>query len=200
MNKKLLRRQMLERRNKLSQEEIFSKSKQIKNILFNLEEYCVSKVILSYISFSSEVNTFEIIKESILKGKKVVVPISIKEKRELLLSTLCNFEEELTLGSYNILEPKKEYIRIISSNEINLILVPGIAFSKQGDRIGYGKGYFDRLLSKITCFKIGLAFNFQIIEQITPSQFDIKVDKIITEERIINNLSKKNSPLIPKQN
>jgi 5-formyltetrahydrofolate cyclo-ligase len=126
------------------------------------------------------------IKECLSIGKKVLVPFSDTKNRILILSEL-NSWEDLTPGSYGILEPKEEKIIQPSSDKIDLIIVPGVGFDEDGRRIGHGKGYYDDLLkySKDT-ISIGLAFEIQILDKIPTEKHDIAVNKIITEKRLID--------------
>ena len=115
----------------------------------------------------------------------IVVPISDVENKRLILSKLNNWKD-LKEGAYNILEPKRINENIISLDKIDLIIVPGIGFDLNGNRIGHGKGYYDRLLEKSkNSINIGLSFEPQIIDNIQIKNQDIPVDKIITEKRII---------------
>ena len=113
-----------------------------------------------------------------------MVPISNKEDYSLILSKLNSFED-LVEGPYGILEPKKEKIKEISFDEIDLIIIPGIVFDLKGNRIGHGKGFYDRLLKNTKVSIIALAFEFQIIGKIPVDKNDKPVDIIITEKRII---------------
>jgi 5-formyltetrahydrofolate cyclo-ligase len=89
-------------------------------------------------------------------------------------------------GAYNILEPRQECVNEVSPESIDLMIVPGVAFDCQGNRIGHGMGYYDRLLQKkMRAHYFGLAFELQIVESIPSEKHDIKVEKIVTEERII---------------
>ena len=178
--KQELRQDILKKRNNLTSFEIKGKSEKIKQLLFSLPEYKNSKKILYYVSFGSEVNTHNMIKES-LKTKKVVVP-KIKEQN-LILSRIYSFSE-LSNSSYNILEPVKT--KRIDEKKIDLIIVPGIAFDKKGNRIGYGKGYYDKLLKKLNAKKIALSFEMQLINNIPKQKHDVSVDMIISEKKIYN--------------
>jgi 5-formyltetrahydrofolate cyclo-ligase len=125
------------------------------------------------------------IKESIDMGKAVVVPKSVTKEYKLILSRHTNWDD-LEAGAYNILEPKKESIEEVDIESIDLIIVPGVVFDIHGNRIGHGKGYYDRLLKNSRNIpSIGLAFGLQIVENIISEQHDEKIDMIITEERII---------------
>ncbi|NLW40703.1 MAG: 5-formyltetrahydrofolate cyclo-ligase [Tissierellia bacterium] len=187
MDKKVMRKEMLENRSKLTKKEIREKSNKIKEKLMRLEKFKEAQVIFSFISFGDEVDTHEIIKESLKLGKRVGVPVTIPEGRKLLVSELYDFDKELELGYYDILAPKEEYIREIHPKEIDVVLVPGVVFTPAGYRIGYGGGYYDRFFSKNKdIYKIGLCFDMQIADEIPIDLYDIPVDIIITEDRIID--------------
>lgn len=187
MDKKVMRKEMLENRSKLTKKEIREKSNKIKEKLMRLEKFKEAQVIFSFISFGDEVDTHEIIKESLKLGKRVGVPVTIPEGRKLLVSELYDFDKELELGYYDILAPKEEYIREIHPKEIDVVLVPGVVFTPAGYRIGYGGGYYDRFFSKNKdVYKIGLCFDMQIADEIPIDLYDIPVDIIITEDRIID--------------
>lgn len=187
MDKKVMRKEMLENRSKLTKKEIREKSNKIKEKLMRLEKFKEAQVIFSFISFGDEVDTHEIIKESLKLGKRIGVPVTIPEGRKLLVSELYDFDKELELGYYDILAPKEEYIREIHPKEIDVVLVPGVVFTPAGYRIGYGGGYYDRFFSKNKdVYKIGLCFDMQIADEIPIDLYDIPVDIIITEDRIID--------------
>jgi 5-formyltetrahydrofolate cyclo-ligase len=183
-NKNEIRRLLINKRLNLSKDEVLTKSIQIKKRLFKIDEFKKTKKILFYLSYNSEVFTHDAIKEAFI-DKEVVIPIINKKNHTLILSKLNSFKD-LEEGPYGILEPKKEKIKEISINEIDLIIIPGTVFDLNGNRIGHGKGYYDKLLKNTKKPIIGLAFEFQIIEKIPTDKNDIPVDKIITEKRIIN--------------
>jgi len=150
-----------------------------------LDEFKEAKTILFYVSYDNEVYTHEMIKESLEVKKQVVVPKTDMNKRTILCSTLTKWDD-LLAGAYNILEPRQECLNEVSPESIDLIIMPGIAFDCQGNRIGHGMGYYDRLLKKkMNAHRLGLAFEFQIVENIPTEPHDIKVEKIVTEKRII---------------
>jgi len=179
-----IREGIKEKRRKQNKEENRKKSREIKKRLFNLKVFNNAKTVLFYVSYNGEVNTHEMIKKA-LNIKKIVVPISNIADETLNLSILEDFYD-LEISSYNILEPKKECITNISINDIDLIIIPGVAFDINGNRMGHGKGYYDKLLEKSKVAKVGLCFEFQLVENIPTESHDIPVDKIITEKRIIN--------------
>jgi 5-formyltetrahydrofolate cyclo-ligase len=174
-------------RKNLQYEEVEKKSKNIIQKLMDTAWYRQSNTIMSYIDFRNEVITRSFIKHALKDNKRIIVPITDMSSKILILSELKDFDNELCQSSYGILEPKKEYVRVVSCNLLDLVLVPGLAFDTSGYRIGYGGGYYDRLLQRLPqkTITIGLAFEFQIVGNIPVESFDRKVDFIITEERII---------------
>lgn len=191
MDKKTLRKEILQKRATLSTENILEYSDIIESKLYETDSYKEAKTIMSFISFSDEIHTHEIIKGSIKLGKSIVVPVTIPKTREMKVSQVLDFSE-LEIGYYNILTPKKEFIRFVDPNTIDLILVPGVVFARNGYRVGYGGGYYDRFFSKLNkeVKKIGLAFDLQIVDKVPTDSFDIPIDLIITEKEIIDCLKK----------
>jgi 5-formyltetrahydrofolate cyclo-ligase len=181
--KDVIRKELIEKRKKMSKKEVLEKNKLIKKRLFEINEFKKASTILFYVSYGNEVYTHDMIKEA-LNDKKVVVPISNKEDCSLSLSILDSWND-LEEGSYGILEPRKDCIKEISIDEIDLIIVPGVGFDLNGNRLGHGKGYYDRLLEKTKAISIGLAFELQIVKNIPTDRNDVPVDIIVTEERII---------------
>jgi len=175
-----IRKKILKRRDSLAEEDIQEKSRRIKEILFSLPRFISAKNILFYASFRSEVRTDIMITEA-LNRKNVFLPKVFE--RELKIFEIKDIGE-LKKGFCGILEPITERLLVELAN-IELAIIPGVCFDKMGFRIGYGGGYYDRLIPKLSCKKIGLAFSLQIIDEIPHSPLDAKVDKIITEDGII---------------
>ena len=187
LDKKTLRKVMIEKRKSISQEERIKKSKKIKERLFSTEYDKNAYFIFTFISTQEEVDTHNIIRKSLEKGKRIGVPITLPKEKKLLVSEIKNMDEELEMGFYDILTPKKEYIREIPPEEIDIVLVPGLIFREDGFRIGYGGGYYDRFLRNVKdVVKIGLCYEMQLYEDIPIASHDVPVDYIITEKRIID--------------
>lgn len=188
MEKKTLRRQILSKRSALGNEVNISLSKKIFNTLKNTEYYKKAENIFVFISFGSEIDTHEFIKEGIKEGKNILVPVTIHETREMKPSLLKDFNE-LEIGYFNILSPKEEYIRYIDPQDIDLVVVPGAVFDRRGYRVGYGGGFYDRFLStKIRkgVPKIAVGFDLQVVDKVPTEEFDFPVDFIITEKEVID--------------
>ena len=179
--KNQLRDDILEKRNSLPKEEVTSKSRNIEERLFNLDPYKKSRTVMLFVSFNNEVYTHDMIKKSFGK-KNVVIPKVMQQ--EIEPSVIIDFDSLIPAGKFGILEPIE--IMKIAYKNIDLVLVPGIAFDSGGHRIGYGFGYYDKFLKKVPkAVKVGLAFDFQIVDRIPAEEHDVPVDFIITEKRVI---------------
>lgn len=148
------------------------------------ETYKNARGIFIYIGFGSEINTKIIIKDALNSGKEVYVPKVIK--KDMVFIKIDSLENLVT-SSYGILEPigdKSDF----DVNKLDLIVMPGVAFDREGNRLGYGGGYYDKFLeqNQIECKKIALSYDFQVLEKLEVEEHDIKVDLIITENQVIN--------------
>ncbi|MDH5174398.1 MAG: 5-formyltetrahydrofolate cyclo-ligase [Elusimicrobiota bacterium] len=192
--KRKLRQELLRKRGNLSRNEINAKSGKIENRLFALPEFQRAKTVMFYVSFRNEVATGKMMRNAMKLKKRIAVPVVHGEK--IVAYEIKNPKKELSKGSFGIREPKKEFRRRVNRKEIDLVVVPGVVFDKRGGRLGYGRGYYDRFLgsksTKVTmnrshqCALVGLAFDLQIAREIPLKRKDVKVDKIVTENRIIN--------------
>ena len=172
---------VLEKRNLLTKKEILEKSKKIEEYLFSIEQYKNSKIVMFYVSFINEVYTHEMIRNA-LKNKTVVIPKVVH--KEIEPSIIIDFDNLISSGKFGILEPIE--IMKVAYKNIDVVLVPGIAFDQYGHRIGYGLGYYDKFLRKVPkATKIGLAFDLQVMDKIPKELHDVPVDFIITEERVL---------------
>ena len=180
--KKNIRKNIRVVRRKISDEILKKKNALIEQNLYTTTEYVKAKILHIYISsFDCEVNTFYIINFFLENKGKVIVPIVNKEKEILFhseLKTLSGLEK----SKFKILEPVEKYF--INPDIADLIIVPGFAYDKKGNRIGHGKGYYDKFLANINSPKFALAFDFQIVDDIPVTSNDIPVDVIISEKTI----------------
>ena len=177
---------MLARRSSLSPDAVIEKSNLVRKNLFGLPQFKTAKVIMFYVARDKEVRTEEMIKESLRMGKTVAVPITRVKERNLVPSLLTDYDLELSPGTYQIPEPKEEYIRPVSPQEIDLVIVPGVAFDHRGSRLGFGEGFYDNFLKAVSpkTTRIGLAFQLQMVEELPSEEKDERVDMIITEEEV----------------
>ncbi|MFH1073973.1 MAG: 5-formyltetrahydrofolate cyclo-ligase [Candidatus Firestonebacteria bacterium] len=162
------------------------KSRVIMKKLFSLPEFKKAKKVMFYVSFNNEVDTHKMISKALKIKKKIYVPVADFKNMRLSINRIREFPGNLKRSKYGILEPGKEYKDIFKGNKIDIIVVPGIGFDCDGNRIGYGGGFYDRLLKRIKAVKIGLAFDFQMFKKIPTDENDQKLDMIITEKREFN--------------
>jgi len=171
----------LEAQNKLEKDE---KSLLIKEKLFALPEFKGAKIIMFYVSTEFEVDTRGMIDDALAMGKKVAVPYVFENGKGKMVSSLIKSRtENLVKGPYGIYQPGKGAYTQLSSSEIDLVIVPGVAFTKDGVRLGRGAGFYDRFLkgiSKEIC-TIGIAFDLQVVSGLPHGKHDVPVGKLITE-------------------
>ena len=154
------------------------KSAAISRKLFRLREFKRAKTVMFYIAFRGEVDTTEMIKVAIKLGKKVTVPVCDTNNR-LMGPCLLHEGAHLKNGPYGVKEPvNKICFRL---NQLDLVLVPGVAFDRKGNRLGRGKGFYDRMLSKLACRipAIGVAFDFQVLPCVPTCSHDVSVKKVL---------------------
>ena len=194
LDKSKIREEILSKRRSLREKELRAMSKEIQKRLFFLPEFQESRTISLYVDFDNEVRTKDMIKDCIDKGKRVVIPFIRSKDRAIILSEVKDIDKELEPSTFGILEPAKGYFRPVPYNEIDTVVVPGVAFDAKGGRLGYGGGYYDRLLINVNrkAHLIGLAFEFQILKEVPQQSHDIVLESIITEKRIINCFSNQN--------
>ena len=188
MDKGELRKEIKLKRENLDKNIKLRADEKIRKSLFESEIYKNSKVVFIYVNMDSEINTIDIIKELLTSDKVVavpkVIPVSLKERqmKALKINSMLQLNES---GAFGILEPSVECEDI--SEDVDLIIIPGLAFDINGNRLGYGGGFYDRFLRKYPNSKrVALCYDFQIFDEIPHEFFDEKVDLIISEEKIIS--------------
>lgn len=179
--KQAIRTRVLEDRGRLSPEERRARSAAIENRLFSLPAFRSAAVVMFFASFRSEVETEHMIGRALAEGKRVVLP-RVKGKA-LELVEIGSFERDVAPGAWGIPEPERG--RPAELAEIGLIVVPGAAFDGRGNRIGYGAGFYDKLLPRYQGRTVALAFELQIVPEVPADSHDIPVQTIVTEKRVI---------------
>ncbi|HHU71787.1 MAG TPA: 5-formyltetrahydrofolate cyclo-ligase [Clostridiales bacterium] len=190
MLKAKLREALKIKRNSLSDNEVIAMSEAIKGRILGLDLYKSSSNILSFISFGKEVDTKELIKSSIDYQKNIYAPrVAINSMDFYKISNL----ENLVTSKFGVSEPKPDYNNLFILNEERLkektiMIIPGLAFDSMGNRLGYGKGYYDEYLSREYAkdfTKIALAYDFQIVDEVPTDEYDLPVDYIVTPSKVI---------------
>ncbi|ADK06831.1 TPA: 5-formyltetrahydrofolate cyclo-ligase [Bacillus anthracis] len=176
-----LRKQIIEHMNSLSKERYTTLSEQIAFSLYEQKEWAEAKIIGITLSMENEVNTYPIIEKAWEEGKRVVVPKCNKETRTMSFRQISNFDQLETVYM-NLREPIPALTEEVNADEIDLQIVPGVAYTERGERIGYGGGYYDRYLVHYKGKTLSLAYSFQMVEHIPVEPFDKNVEKIITEK------------------
>ena len=143
-----------------------------------------AKCVLLYASKRGEVHTDGIIQSALSLGKKVALPVTIKEGNVLELYEIKGIDE-LSEGAFGILEPARNPERRVQPEEVELVMVPGVSFDRRGHRLGYGMGYYDSLLKKVKGCKVGLAYDMQIVEHVPDEPHDVAVDMVVTQSETI---------------
>jgi 5-formyltetrahydrofolate cyclo-ligase len=164
-------------------------SKKITNSFRKLEEYKNSRMPLIYVSFRSEVDTHQLIRERLNSGLEVAIPKTDVTNRRLETYLLKDKDwgKGLRPGAYGILEPDAKVAPLIRPSQIDMVVVPGSVFDRRCGRYGYGGGYYDRFLSieAPQALRIGLAFSLQIVPGIPLKTHDQKMDIIVMENEIL---------------
>ena len=170
-------------------EEALRKSLTIAGHLAALPEYRSAQTVMLYAAVRGEVDTGALMARVISDGKKLVLPRAVPETRELELRRVSDPPSELAPGNYGIPEPLSG-TEIIPAESVDLVAVPGVAFDRRGNRLGYGAGYYDRFLGRRggggsppapRPVAVGLAFEFQVVDELPAGEHDRSVHILVTE-------------------
>jgi 5-formyltetrahydrofolate cyclo-ligase len=158
----------------------------VREQVLSIPEFINAKIVVFYASFRSEVETRTLMEEAVMTGKRIVLPKVNREGHTLMLYEVKNMDE-LTPGYMGIPEPPQIDERRVGIDDADLVVIPGAGFDYAGNRLGYGAGYYDSLLSrrKKKIPVIALAYEEQIVDTIPAETHDVKVDMIVTDKRVI---------------
>lgn len=179
MDKKQLRKQIRERKKEFSLPEKIELSRSVFEKIEKEELFKEAKVVLLYYSMDDEVYTHDFV-EKHYKTKTILLPCV--DGDDLILRQYLGIESMKAGEQFGILEPVgKEFNDL---EKIDLMIIPGVAFDKEKNRLGRGRGFYDRLLKTVNATKIGVCFDFQIVEQVPTEDFDVKMDVVISTTNI----------------
>ncbi|MCK4912814.1 MAG: 5-formyltetrahydrofolate cyclo-ligase [Candidatus Omnitrophica bacterium] len=185
--KQEVRKKLLERLLSLTKDEIEKRSKNVENKLSELLLYKKAKMIMVYYPLRGEVDILNTIRRD-LGSKRFCFPVMNLKAKSLRIFEIANLDQDFVLGPRGVMQPDTERTKEVNIKEIDIVIVPGLAFDKERNRLGRGAGYYDRFLQNITTStkKIGIAFEFQILENLpTNLSWDQKVDTIVSENFIV---------------
>lgn len=175
MNKKELRKAIREKKRAMTEDQIREKSEELGRLFLASEEYSAARSIYGYLPYNQEVRTVPMLEQALRDGKRVAVPKCYgDEMRFIWMDDLSKVEK----GYANIPEPIAD--GPIADDETALVLMPGMAFDKEGHRIGYGGGFYDKFLAREQNHpKLALCYDFQMVPSLETEEFDIPVDKVL---------------------
>jgi 5-formyltetrahydrofolate cyclo-ligase len=186
LTKQTWRERMRDQLKSLSSSDVAQRSASIWERLAVLTEFVSAQGLLIYVSRGNEVATHGLIRQLLAMGKRVTVPSFDGAAGHYVASELTDFDGELVGGRFGILEPGQTHVRAVDANKLDALLVPGLAFDGNGNRIGRGMGFFDRLLREARGTKIALAYDFQLLNEVPADAHDVRMDFIVTEKRVVS--------------
>lgn len=177
-----IRKEILTLLRNQKEDDWLGKSVQIREKFWRDPDFVNSRTVLFYASFQGEVETFHLMQEALKAGKQIALPVVDLHRKEIIPKRVTRLEEDLEYGPYNIQQPKKGTTRDIGIDTIDLVVVPAVAFDREGYRLGRGAGYYDRFLKNIPQGTplIGLAFDFQILQNLPLEPHDLSVTRVVT--------------------
>ena len=180
MTKGRLRTRLLRTLRSQAEEERHRKSEAIRRKLSRLTVFRRAGLVCCYAALPYEVQTWRLIQQMLASGKRVVVPVVAG--RSLRLSELRDPATELSPGAFGVWEPTPAARRPVGPERVDLVLVPGLAFDRQGHRLGHGHGYFDRLLTRLprATARVGLCFEFQLLHRLPIEPHDQTVHRVLS--------------------
>lgn len=182
--KNSLRKAVLSFRNSLDKSSVLSMSDDIFRQFLSIEKIRHASRFMLYVDFRNEVATREIISDLLDLGKEVYLPVTLKNEKKLIPKRIFSLDD-LVPGAYGILEPRID-APTIDNSLLDVVIVPGSVFDKNGYRTGYGGGYYDRFLENTDAIRVGVCFDFQLVDDVFPEEHDKRMDFIITEKSILS--------------
>jgi len=185
MDKESIRQDILRKRDGLSQDEVAERSEAIRKRFLRTSFYRRADTILFYFPKGKEVDTAPMIRQAMAEGKTVVLPITEPSTKALRLCAVKDLDADLIMGRYGIKEPSPARCRQLALDGIGLIVAPAVAVDERGNRLGYGLGYYDRLLAAYKGRTAAVVYDFQVLERIPAESHDIPIGNIVTESRTV---------------
>ena len=182
MTKAEARTTVLRRLQQQEEDERRRRSEAIWRKVIRLPAYRRARTVACYVALSYEVQTWRMIERMLTAGKRVVVPVTQPRTQRLQFCEVRRPQAELAPGRFGVWEPRPGARRPVPLHDVDVVLVPGIAFDRRGHRLGHGHGYFDRMLARLpkTTSTVGLAFRCQLLDRLPTAAHDHAVQTILT--------------------
>jgi 5-formyltetrahydrofolate cyclo-ligase len=180
-----IRKQVLARRDALGAAERQALSERITARLLGLEAYRAARCVMAYMSFGGEFETSRFIADIRSSGRRLVLPRVDGASRAIKIHEVRDLQRELATGVWGIREPRVDLCPEVPASGVGLVLVPGVAFTRRGERLGYGGGYYDGFIRGLGSPRpalVAAAFELQLVDELPVSERDQKVDCILTED------------------
>jgi 5-formyltetrahydrofolate cyclo-ligase len=191
MDKKQLRQTLLAARSALTAEERSAADAAIWRRLTELPELRAAKSILLYLDFRGEIESQPLIEWGLAQGKAVLAPVTVVAERRLIPVRITSMDD-LQTGAYGIREPilredgEGGEGAVYAPEDIDVVVLPGVGFDRQGGRLGYGGGYYDRFLPRLRqqTFKVAVAYEMQVLPEVPMEPHDTVLDALVTEKGV----------------
>lgn len=183
MDKDALRQVMGQKRDQMPAHYIYTVQEAICERVVAWAVFQAAEIVASYVSVRKEVDTHRLIEYALKVGKRVCVPVT-KRKGVMVFQEISSLDE-LKSARFGLMEPEYDTERIVAPEYLDLMMVPGVAFDRQGNRLGFGGGYYDRYLAHCDATSVGLAYGFQIVDDIPTEGHDVRMDGLVTENEAI---------------
>ena len=180
--KAAMRDQARERLEKMPAAERVAASMQARALLTAQPVWNRAQSVLMFAPLPKELDVWPLLAEALAAGKRVALPRFEPDLKSYAIRQIQNAETDLLVGHFGIREPREQCARL-SSNRVELILVPGVAFDLQGSRLGRGNGYYDQLLAAVRGKRCGVAFDEQLVPEIPVEAHDARMDCLLTPTR-----------------
>lgn len=183
-SKRTIRKAMVTAFAQIEDDEQEDISKQLQEELFASDLWKNAQAIGTYLSIGSEWDTLNIVKQALAEGKEVAVPKTMPETKELLFYGITDMDQTTT-GNFGLIEPIVTETQRTEKDAIDLLIVPGLVFTKEGYRVGFGGGYYDRFLTDFIHTTVSLVHTNQLVNSFPIEPFDIPVNYLVTEKGIL---------------
>jgi 5-formyltetrahydrofolate cyclo-ligase len=185
-SKQYYRKMMQERLQAMAPEEFQACNREVRRRFGEVQPVKTAVLVMIYYSIHREVETIGLIEELFRAGQRVVLPVCTPE-RNLIVKEIRDLSEVQKSGRYGLIEPVPQTPEVECA-AIDLVVLPGLAFDRAGNRLGHGAGYYDRFLSRApqSLYKLGLAYGFQVVEQLPAERHDIKINGLLTPDGFLD--------------